>query len=461
MKADGTSAAANSNVSRGGFVGIGKSCLKFEFNSCLNAGDVLKGNTDSGGTSNYESAGGFIGLQRYAGFGGVGGKNGLTKFVNCINTGNVEGVNSASGFIGKNFEIKNGANNDDSTYKFEAKFEGCLNTGDITAPFAGGFFGITTNTVYGGANIELTATECANAGNINGKNAAGGIIGYWNYGVAVIDNCVNSGNITSTAAAAGIVGNNERGTVMHGETAYTVSITVKNSINMGAVECMSDNINPVGCGEYTYENNFYCKDILDDWFDEADPMDLEESMDALTEKNIVACFFANVIEEIGASAALIADKTKYEAISFAAYEAAIETAGKLIDTPYVRAEDGALEIISQESVNTAYKTLAAAKAALKLVENDQPAEPNEPNEQPNEPNEPNEPAEPDVPNEPETTEPEGVEDPSEAPTSAPTDSVEEREAPKAKGESEVSTTSTPPSTALSTVMAAMPEVSCV
>lgn len=405
LNADGTSTASNSNVARGGFVGIGKSCVKFEFTDCLNAGNVKKGNSDSGGTASYESAGGFIGLERYAGFGGMAGKSGLTKFVNCVNAGDIEGVNSAGGFIGKNFEIKNGASNTDNTYNFAVEFEGCLNTGNISAPCAGGLFGLTSDTDYGGANIVLTAKNSANMGEISANNVAGGILGYMAYGNITVENCVNSGAIKSSASAAGIVGNNATGTVTHKNTEYKVSVTIKDCLNVGMIESKTYDMNASGCGVHTYENNLYCKDILDDWFDEAEPLDLEQSFERLTDMDILACFFSEAEKAVEDANALVADKDKYEDTSYTAFETALEDLALAIDNgPYSRGEDGTLKISDQSDITKLYEALATAKAALRL-ENTENSEGNGESEQ-------------------------GTEEPSEtptsAPTSAPTDPVEEK-----------------------------------
>ena len=227
----------------GGFVGRNYGSPKVTAENCINAGDIaaLKGG--------WSGAGGFVGNGMTHGFSWTTSDPGIYTFTNCINLGDITGTSSFAGGIG-------GAFKQHSVNGCTVQMENCANFGDIEAiEYAGGMLGQIGD--YGCDIVILK--NCYNAGNITAPNGAAGMAGYIQHGAGsatkadgynitnrspmVIDNCANVGTITCNLVlgegdthtpnkyvAAGILarfGEETNGAV--------VDITISNCVNAGAL----------------------------------------------------------------------------------------------------------------------------------------------------------------------------------------------------------------------------------
>ena len=234
------SGAASKDGYLGGFVGRNYGSPKVTAENCINAGDIA---ALAGG---WSGAGGFVGNGMTHGYGWTTSDPGIYTFTNCINLGDITGTSSFAGGIG-------GAFKQHSVNGCTVQMENCANFGDIEAiEYAGGMLGQVGD--YGCDIVILK--NCYNAGNITAANGAAGMAGYIQHGAGsetkadgynitnrspmVIDNCANVGTITCTFAetdrtankyvAAGILarfGDESNGAV--------VDITISNCVNAGAL----------------------------------------------------------------------------------------------------------------------------------------------------------------------------------------------------------------------------------
>lgn len=162
--------------------------------------------------------------------GGIMGRNKWGGTVtDCYNSASVTSLYAAGGIVGYEY----------TTYLFA--ISKCWNSGDITAPIAGGIAGMiglgTIQECYSSGNIigkdptggiaggiaayaiSETIKDCSSSANViaerdgNAQSFAGGIIGlgdkYDYYNGTCIQNCYATGKITSNFAAGGIAGLNQ------------------------------------------------------------------------------------------------------------------------------------------------------------------------------------------------------------------------------------------------------------
>lgn len=215
----------------GGFVGSASNAA-LVFKNCENKGTI---------TSPASSVGGFVGYS-------------TKKFVinNSKNSGAVSGQSNVGGLVGYalgGFEIIDSSNSADVTattssgvggiagYMSAAdattaanyKFDGCVNTGKITAKttYAGGIAGIVD---ANSKNVFANIVDSHNTGDISGTTHLGGIVG--SSFDTDFDLCSNEGNIqsTNTTAAAqlylgGISGQWRFSKAKADKSAYTLNKT--------------------------------------------------------------------------------------------------------------------------------------------------------------------------------------------------------------------------------------------
>ena len=170
-------------------------------------------------TTPYNVVGGFVGLLR----------KGTLNFTNCNFYGSIDngtsGSNAAGGFVG---EVGRTAGS-------TATFTNCVNYATLTNNnHTGGFVGRFAS--GSGFTSVINFMNCVNVGDISGSHAAG-FVGLQNgddsqTSFAVhIENCLNTGYIEAKEwNAAGFVSCVEKKTSV---------LTVKNSVNLGAIHCSS------------------------------------------------------------------------------------------------------------------------------------------------------------------------------------------------------------------------------
>lgn len=169
-------------------------------------------------------AGGIIGYNKQGGI-----------ITNCRNTASVTSLYAAGGIAGYEYTF------------FLFAISKCWNSGDITAPIAGGIAGMIglgsiqecyssgniigkdpTGGIAGGIAayaISETIKDCSSSANViaerdgNAQSFAGGIVGlgtkYDYYEGTCIQNCYATGKISSNFAAGGIAGLNQDGSITH------------------------------------------------------------------------------------------------------------------------------------------------------------------------------------------------------------------------------------------------------
>ena len=184
----------DSDVHVGGLAG---SVDKTKFVNCVNTGEVY---------SKWGYAGGMIGYSggiKNALFSGTKGEH-ITEMVGCLNTGNVTAAKGAAGMAGSCG--KSGAF---GIYSFTY----CVNTGNITSDgtrgsgnnncSAASMFGYG----YGDSNQWAEVKYCVTTGNIEVQNATLGLAcylgGYFNSNKAVFVGNVATGKLTAPAVAEG------------------------------------------------------------------------------------------------------------------------------------------------------------------------------------------------------------------------------------------------------------------
>ena len=183
----------------GTFVAVAHSTV---IENCVNNIDVPYSQSAYNGRG---AAGGFVGMAREG-----------TKFIDCINNGDLKGKVGIGGIVG-----------DSSSNE---TISGCKNYGDVISEGTWA----ATGGIVGCQRINTVISQSANFGNVTSGNGAnsyspGGIIGYiTNYGTAktTVSECMNVGNVTaqlSTAYPASIIG----------ET--VASVEISDSFNLGSV----------------------------------------------------------------------------------------------------------------------------------------------------------------------------------------------------------------------------------
>ena len=174
-----------------------------------------------------------------AGYGKVGGILGdsesYIKIIQCQNYGMVQSGDTAGGIAGS-FGRRAASN---------AVIDGCFNTGDIFANYAGGIAGSGCGTVrnsYNAGKIVGTERSYAVAG-IMGNCSANAIIEY----------CYNIGNAyADNGCAGGILGNG----------GYGNESQIKSCYNIGNISCDSGNTGAIlGKGSVTIANCFYLDNV--------------------------------------------------------------------------------------------------------------------------------------------------------------------------------------------------------
>jgi hypothetical protein len=315
--------------------------------------------SDKDSVKNYQGSGGFVGVQRIAGFDWAKNVKSISaKFTNCVNTGNIKNVHSAGGIVGRSIEMQK----PDDTYSYTMTLDNCVNMGDITAPQAGGIYGAANDDSNYACLVDMTFNKCLNGGKISGGDKAdsaflGGIIGDARQGTILITNAVNGGAIGKGAACAGIIGN----------VGSDIKATVNDSYVLGSIDNTSKKINPICTGEIKYNNsNYFDQRIIDDWFDEAKEVPASE-VDAKVDKiGVMAGYgfdrLADLITEVNA---LSANQGNYDATLWEAVQTALASAKTVVDAkPLTIAANGAVTLLDQKVVNKAYYDLYNARVAL-------------------------------------------------------------------------------------------------
>ncbi len=129
----------------GGIVGnMGRARSSVQITNCTNNGAVS--GATAGGICNNDC--------------GADWNSGVTTTVtNCINNGSVTGTAYAGGFSGV-------------LRSTSAAYIGCINTGNVSAPVAGGLVGTMKQ-----QDTKVTATNVVSTGNVTGTTAASGVVG--------------------------------------------------------------------------------------------------------------------------------------------------------------------------------------------------------------------------------------------------------------------------------------------
>ena len=208
---------------KGIFDGNGHTCT---FYSCSVYDDLAAFAYAVNATVRNLTVGGYI--EGYRKIGGIFGDSSGSTAENCVNNATFIGSASYRGGIA-------GWAGDGS------KFISCVNNGDITGMNdVGGIVGLS-----GGGSKFI---NCINRGSVSGKSNVGGIVGS---GSGSIRNCVNAGNTHGiTEAVGGIIGREEG------------AVTMENAHVFGAVTGVSERKAITGSSHSgsTYELCLYCKD---------------------------------------------------------------------------------------------------------------------------------------------------------------------------------------------------------
>lgn len=218
---------------------VGQKTCNAVFNRLTNYGSIKNSTTSDGGD---HFSGGVIGKAQYG------------NVTNCVNYGVVNGVARAGGVIGQtgsktaetlvencvNYGKVNATHNKNSyaggligCSDRVTKIINCVNNGDVEGKnyFVGGILGVIAT------NGAIIIDGCTNNGNITcGANGAGGILGgpVAATSGADITNCINNGTITGVNKVGGIAGSFKKGTV--DET---------NNVNNGQVVATGENFGDI------------------------------------------------------------------------------------------------------------------------------------------------------------------------------------------------------------------------
>ena len=146
--------------------------------------------------SSSVAAGGIVGL--------LTAKSASLEAVNCVNYGNINGILSIGGILGKHSGTE---------AAMSIVIKNCENQGSITGTFSGNAFvgGIVGETAESSSNNTVKISNCINRGNINASNTGsfiGGITGLVRISTSTsyVTQCFNFGNITGKASVGGISG---------------------------------------------------------------------------------------------------------------------------------------------------------------------------------------------------------------------------------------------------------------
>ena len=163
---------------------------------CINNGELVSGDTSSGANEHF---GGLVG--RFA-------NPAPYRISYCINNGNITAAAHDTSYVGGLVGRYQGYGCTGTT---TAEVTHCVNTGSLTASYAGGFFGRTNIGGDGTTNtyvLNFDASYCVNAGAINAYIAAGFVAHHDGDSATKtidydFDNCVNVGTITAGGTASG------------------------------------------------------------------------------------------------------------------------------------------------------------------------------------------------------------------------------------------------------------------
>ena len=351
----------------GGFVGRNYGSPKITAENCVNAGDI------AALTGGWSGAGGFVGNGMTHGYDWTTYDPGIYTFKNCINLGDITGTSSFAGGIG-------GAFKQHSVNGCTVQMENCANFGDIEAiEYAGGMLGQVGD--YGCDIVILK--NCYNAGDITAPNGAAGMAGYIQHGAGdspitnrspmVIDNCANVGTITCNLVlkegethtpnkyvAAGILarfGDETNGAV--------VDITISNCVNAGAL--LNANF-PTDVAQITPEYkkaDYKCNDTNISYADYADGVNkFVKTADEATVNAKVDAIAAEVPGDYNELEALVNTVKNFNAADYVegwdAFAAALANATEAVNNPcnYSQVELDALN----DALNAAVEGLVALNA---------------------------------------------------------------------------------------------------
>ncbi len=198
----GTNSIASLNkVSAGSILGYSNIEAPVEFINCINYGNITNLCSDS-----TRHSGGIVGLSQKAG--------GTLLINSCHNYGNVSSLTGSSGGI-----IGSRAN-----LSADDLITNCSNFGTITSNASSGTLG-----AGGIAGSIMNVSYSFNAGAVESKMMAGGILGFSSVATVKVNDCFNVGSVTSTDTtnayfAGGIAGS------------YAGALyTIENCYNAGAV----------------------------------------------------------------------------------------------------------------------------------------------------------------------------------------------------------------------------------
>ena len=153
--------------------------------------------------------------------GGFAGYVASATFINCVNNMNVTGSSKVGGLCGT---VNNGAN---------VKVISCTNNGTITATNTTGYSNLggligeiqqASTSSYG--TVSMLYSQNTGAIVATSRNVLAGLVGQ-NRGALTVSNCINSGNVTGLTQIGGIVANVNND---------AISLTVKNTINVGKLK---------------------------------------------------------------------------------------------------------------------------------------------------------------------------------------------------------------------------------
>ncbi len=150
--------------------------------------------------------------------GGIVGKAASATISDCENTGKIGGGYAVGGIVGQ-------------TYNTKSTIERCINSGDITANWAGTTKSYSVGGIVGYLYKNDVVDGCINRGKISANTAsAGGIIGMFYTKDASVKNCYNTGEVQNLYAS-GVVGG-IAGCV--GSSAYSqIDVYIQNCLNAG------------------------------------------------------------------------------------------------------------------------------------------------------------------------------------------------------------------------------------
>lgn len=166
---------------------------------------------------------------KYAG-GIIGVDKGYSKFIGCINQGNITVAQYAGGIL--------------ADCNVGSTLENCENSGVVTASTASGLIG----GMCGNATNQFRAKGCINYGEIKGLSYCGGIVGD-SKNNGVFENCTNHAVISGNGSQCG-------GIIGRGTNVILTRCTNFNSISMGASSVIGGIVGVIQDGVVTYCDNY-------------------------------------------------------------------------------------------------------------------------------------------------------------------------------------------------------------